>query len=169
VNHSHKPIPNVSIWSKEMSEIQEFLVAHIQTIFDGDFEAYRQSCVPELSLYEWHVTPHRIDGLEFHEFMLSEAGREDTAAIALDPNPSDEQVGEKIRMRFDLANYREQVYAGCAICSYTILISRGTATGVLVSNYNESRVLVSTDDGWKVAHVHKSPSWKAPFQSPPVE
>jgi hypothetical protein len=151
-----------------MTEIRKFLEAHIQSIFDGDFEAYRQSCVPELSLYEWHVTPHRIDGLDFHEFMLSEAGREDTAAIALDPHPAEKQTGTQTRVRFDLANYREQQYGDCAICSYTMLISRGTSAGVLVSSYNESRVLVSTDNGWKVAHVHKSPSWQAPFQPPPI-
>jgi hypothetical protein len=147
-----------------MSEIRSLLETHLNTIFDGDIDAYKASTVPELTLYEWHVTPHRIEGIPFHEFVMAEAKRDDTAGIALDPHPELAEDVEKARVRFDLANYKEQVYENTAICSYTMLISKGSSAGVRVSSYNESRVLVRIDKAWKVVHVHKSPSWNAPFQ-----
>lgn len=149
-----------------MSEIRELLERHLGSIFDADLDTYHASCVPDLTLYEWYVTPHRIEGLPFHDFMMLEAGRDDTAGIALDPRPVEGGPADKARLRFDLANYREQRYSDAAICSYTLLISKGTAEGVIVQSYNESRVLVRQNGAWRVAHVHKSPSWHAPFQPP---
>jgi hypothetical protein len=149
-----------------MTEIRPIIERHLAAIFDNDVEAYHASTVPELSLYEWHVTPHRIDGWPFHDFMMAEASRKDTAGLALDPHPPEGTTGTSTRVHFELANYREQVYGDAAICSYTLLISRGTERGVRVLSYNESRVLIRHDDGWKVVHVHKSPSWQAPFQAP---
>ncbi|TFH37688.1 MAG: protein kinase [Anaerolineales bacterium] len=149
-----------------MSEMRPIIERHLAAIFSNDIDAYHASTVPELSLYEWHVTPHRIDGWPFHDFMLSEVARDDTAGIALDPHPTDFPTENKARLHFELANYREQVYGDAAICCYTLLISRGTEAGVRVLSYNESRVLIQHPDGWKVVHVHKSPSWKAPFQPP---
>jgi Calcium/calmodulin dependent protein kinase II association domain len=149
-----------------MSEIREWLEVHIQSIFDADVAAYHATTVEDLTIYEWHVTPHRIEGLPFHDFMLAEAGREDSAALALEPSAHTSNPVEDERVRFDLANYREQVYGDTAICSYTMLISRGTRSGVRVTSYNESRVLIRFEAGWRVVHVHKSPSWSAPFQPP---
>ncbi len=151
-----------------MPEIRPILERHLAAIFANDVEAYHASTVPELSLYEWHVTPHRIDGWPFHDFMMAEVAREDTAGMALDPHPTDPTPGDDPRVHFELSNYREQVYDLAAVCSYTLLISRATSRGVTVLSYNESRVLIKFEGTWKVVHVHKSPSWKAPFQ-PPVD
>lgn len=149
-----------------MNDVRKFLEEHLQAIFDGDVAKYRATTVDDLSLYEWYVTPQRIDGIPFHEFMMKEAGRADTAGMALDPHPLGTTPAEKARVRFDLANYLEQHYGGIVICSYTMLISKGTSAGVKVQSYNESRILVDIDREWKVVHVHKSPSWNAPFQPP---
>lgn len=139
------------------------LERHLQSILDGDLEAYHATTVPELTLYEWYVTPHRIDGLPFHDFLMAEAARPESATTALDP--SGVSGGDKSRQRFDLSNYSEQVYGEAAICSYTLLISRAGTQAVTVRAHNESRVLVRSDGAWKVVHVHKSPAWKAPFES----
>lgn len=147
-----------------MSEIRTFLEQHLQSIFDHDRDAYHASTTPDLTLYEWYITPHRINGLPFHDFMMAEAARDDTATLALDPNPDQGQAEGKTRIRFDLANYHEQQYGDTAICSYTLLLSKGSSSGVVVQSYNESRVLVRFESQWKVVHVHKSPSWAAPFQ-----
>lgn len=149
-----------------MSEVREFLEGHLESIFAGDVDAYHASTVPDLSIYEWHITPHRIDGLPFHDFMISESQREGSAAVALDPAPEADQAAGDVHVRFDLANYKEQRYGDTAVCCYTLLLSRGTASGVKVLSYNESRVLVRIDGRWKVVHVHKSPDWRAPFQQP---
>jgi hypothetical protein len=147
-------------------EIESFLRHHLESIFANDIDAYHAATAEDLSLYEWYVTPQRIDGLPFHDFMMTESGRSDTAGMALDPHPSGAGPEDKARVRFDLANYREQRYGDTVVCSYTMLISKGTSSGVEVQSYNESRVLVKLDGAWKVVHVHKSPSWNAPYQPP---
>ena len=149
-----------------MSDMRPLLEQHLAAIFANDIEAYHTSTVPELSVYEWHVAPHRIDGWPFHDFMMAEASREDSAGMALDPSPAGLDPSQDARVHFELCNYREQVYGDAAICSYTLMISRGTARGVRVISYNESRVLIRFGESWKVVHVHKSPSWMAPFQPP---
>jgi hypothetical protein len=98
--------------------------------------------------------------------MMTEAARSDTAGLALDPLPASGTPADKVRLRFDLANYKEQQYGDTAICTYTALVSRGTPAGVRVLSYNETRVIVRQGDAWKVVHVHRSPSWPAPFQPP---
>jgi hypothetical protein len=147
-----------------MSEIRAFLEKHLQAIFDGDLETYHATTVPELTLYEWYITPHRIDGLAFHDFMMTEGARADTTSSPLVPDLRG--WSEKPRTRFDLASYSEQRYGEAAIATYTMLISQSTPQGVFVNSHNESRVLVRFHEGWKVVHVHKSPAWNAPFQPP---
>lgn len=149
-----------------MSEVRSFLECHLQSIFESDSLTYHETTAENLTLYEWYVTPHRIEGLSFHDFMMAEAGRDDTAGLALDPHPEGSSMQDKGRVRFDVANYQEQIFGESAVCSYTMLISKGTDSGVEVLSYNESRVLVKIDGSWKVVHVHKSPSWNAPFQPP---
>ena len=157
----------------DTENVRSVLERHLQSILDCDVNAYHASTVPELSLYEWYVTPHRIDGLGFHDFLMTESARPDTPATALDPSgragsapdkvPS--EAREKARERFDLANYREQLYGDCAVCCYTLLISRATSQGTTVRSHNETRVFVQRDGVWKVVHVHKSPAWNAPHQA----
>lgn len=143
------------------SDVREFLERHLQAIFESDLETYHATTVPELTLYEWYVTPHRIDGIPFHDFQMSEAGRTDTTSTPLVPDA--EGLPQKPRTRFDLAHYAEQRYGDTAIACYTLLISQSTPRGVVVRSYNESRVLVKFAEGWKVVHVHKSPSFKTPL------
>jgi Calcium/calmodulin dependent protein kinase II association domain len=154
-----------------MSEVRAFLEKHLQAIFDGDVDHYRGTAVPELTLYEWYVTPHRIDGLPFHDFMMTEARRAGATpmtctALADSALTTSEQTRSLARTRFDLANYQEQRYGDTVIASYTLLVSQSTERGVVVRSHNESRVLINFPDGWKVVHVHKSPAWNAPFQPP---
>ncbi len=134
-----------------MSEVRSFLERHLQSVFESDTPTYHETTDANLTLYEWYVTPHRIEGLPFHDFMMTEASR---------AHPEGSSPQDKGRVRFDLANYQEQVFGESAVCSYTLLISKGTASGVEVLSYNERKI----DGSWKVVHVHKSPSWNAPFQ-----
>ena len=150
----------------ETESLRPTLERHLQSILDCDIGAYHATTVPELSLYEWYVTPHRIDGLDFHDFLMAEAARTDSRATALDPAGRSGEASEKARQRFDLANYSEQVYGDCAVCCYTLLVSRATSDGTVVRSHNETRVLVRLDGAWKVVHAHKSPAWNAPFSAP---
>jgi len=143
-------------------EIYTFLTRHLQAIMDNDIEAYHTTTSADLTLYEWWVTPHRIDGLPFHDFMMTENERRGAVF-----GSKAEQAGDtkKLPARFDLANLHIQRYGDTAIASYTLLLSTGLADGVKVASHNESRVMVKLEGGWQVVHVHKSPAWPAPAAS----
>jgi len=138
-----------------MEEIETFLRRHLQGIQENDVAAYHETTSPELTLYEWWVTPHRIDGLPFHEFMMTANAEKGTVFGA-------EAKGEKAKTRFDLSNLHIQRYGDAAIASYTLLVSTAAQDGVKVATHNESRVIVKVEGAWKVVHVHKSPAYHAP-------
>lgn len=130
-------------------EIWDFLDRHLQSIFTHDAETYRATTSEELSLYEWFVTPHRLDGLDFHFFMVEH----NWSGITGD-------------FRYDLLEPRLQRYGDTAVVSYTFMLTTSQDGVVQQQTHNESRVLVRSDGAWKVVHVHKSPSWQAP-KAPP--
>lgn len=141
-------------------EVHEFLKGHLQSIMENDMDTYHATTSEELTLYEWWVTPHRIDGIPFHDFMMTESARRG-AIFGEEADPE-----EKSSTRLDLANLHIQRYGDTAIASYTMMLSTGLPTGVKVSTHNESRVMVKQGGQWQVVHVHKSPTWPAPHTQP---
>lgn len=129
--------------------IWDTLHRHLKSIFEQDAATYAETTSPELSLYEWFVTPHRLDGLDFHTFMIEH-------------NWSGANQG----YRYDLLEPRLQVYGDTAIVSYTFMLSLARENGVEHRTHNESRVLIRQGDRWRVVHVHKSPTWRAPLNEP---
>ena len=144
---------------KRDEEIYKFLLEHLNSIYNNDIPTYHATTSEDLTLYEWWVTPHRLEGLPFHDFMMAESERRGTVFGAEVINQA---VSDAPRTRFDLANLNIQRYGGTAIASYTLLTSTGTDEGVNVAAHNESRVMVKLDGTWKVVHVHKSPAYRAP-------
>jgi ketosteroid isomerase-like protein len=136
-------------------EIQEFLVKHLKSIQENDIATYHETTAEDLTLYEWWVTPHRIDGMPFHEFMMTSNAQRGTVFGA---------EGEaRSTTRFDISNLHIQRYGDTAIASYTLLVSAATLEqGVKVAAHNETRVAVKLGGAWKIVHVHKSPAWQAP-------
>ncbi len=139
-------------------EIYDFLSRHLKAVQENDMAGYHETTAEDLTLYEWWVTPHRIDGLPFHEFMMESNAERGTVFGA--------DTTEKAVIRFDLANLSVQRYGDTAIASYTLLISTALPDGVQVAAHNESRVIVKQSGKWKVVHVHKSPAWPAPHVAP---
>ena len=139
-------------------EVRDFLLRHLKAIQGNDIPGYHETTADELTLYEWWVTPQRIDGLPFHEFMMASNAERGTVFGA--------DVEGKAATRFDLSNLHIQRYGEAAIASYTLLVSTALPEGVQVAAHNESRVLVKQAGKWKVVHVHKSPAWPAPHTQP---
>lgn len=137
------------------NEIHEFLLKHLLSIQENNIPEYHETTADDLTLYEWWVTPHRLDGIPFHEFMMTSNSSRGSVFGA-------EDKGRKAQSRLDLANLHIQRYGDTAIASYTLLISTALPEGVKVAAHNESRVIVKIDGMWKVVHVHKSPAWPAP-------
>ena len=52
-------------------EVYDFLLRHLKSVQENDISAYHETTASDLTLYEWWVTPNRIDGLPFHEFMMT--------------------------------------------------------------------------------------------------
>ena len=125
----------------EQQEIWAFLHRHLESIFSRDSETYRETTADDLSLYEWFVTPHRQDGLDFHYFMIDHGWS-----------------GPDVNYRYDLLEPRLQRYGDTAIVTYTFMLTRVEEGGISHRVHNESRVLVKKDGAWKVVHVHKSPA-----------
>ena len=140
-------------------DIITFLKKHLQSIQENDTRTYDETTAEDLTLYEWWITPHRIEGLPFHEFMMSSNAERGTVFGA-------EGKG-KTTTRYDLSNLHIQNYGDTVIASYTLLISTASPEGVKVASHNESRVMVKLNGTWKVVHVHKSPAWQA-TQGPPA-
>jgi len=140
-------------------EIHDFLTHHFTSVMENNIAAYHASTHEDLTLYEWWVTPHRIDGLPFHAFMINENARRGTVFGA-------DAEGDKAR--FDFANLKIQRYGDTAIASYTLLLTTGTAEGTTTVAHNESRVMIKFDGQWQVVHVHKSPAWSAPHSQAQV-
>ena len=131
-------------------EIWDALHRHLDSIFAGVSKTYAETTSDDLSLYEWWVTPHRQDGLDFHRFMID-----------------NRWSGAGDKWRYDLLEKRCQRYGShdatsVAIVSYTFMLSTVTEAGIRHQMHNESRVLVKLDGVWKVVHVHKSPAHKLP-------
>jgi Calcium/calmodulin dependent protein kinase II association domain len=139
-------------------EVYDFLVRHLKSVQENDISAYRETTASDLTLYEWWVTPNRMDGLPFHEFMMTSNAQSGTVFGS--------DVKQKAETRFDLSNLCIQRYGDMAIASYTLLISTALPEGVQVVSHNESRVMVKQAGKWKVVHVHKSPAWPAPHVQP---
>jgi ketosteroid isomerase-like protein len=131
--------------NEQEQEIWNFLDRHLRSIFTHDAEAYRATTSSDLSLYEWFVTPHRLDGLDFHFFMIEQGWS-----------------GIETDYRYDLLEPRLQLYDNTAIVSYTFMLSIAKEDGIRHSLHNETRVLIRRDSDWQVVHVHKSPAWRAP-------
>ena len=126
-------------------EIWVFLQRHLQSIFTQDAETYRATTSEALSLYEWFVTPHRQDGLDFHFFMIEHGW-----------------AGTSGDFRYDLLEPRLQLFGDTAVVSYTFMLTIAEPDGITHRSHNESRVLVKSEKAWQVVHVHKSPAWQAP-------
>lgn len=144
------------------AEVRAFLIRHLEAIQQNDIDTYHATTSPDLTLYEWWVTPHRIEGLPFHDYMMVENEKRGTVFGA----ETDSQQSELARPRLDLSNLKIQHYGDCAVASYTMLVSSSTPQGVRVIAHNESRVIVKREGEWQVVHVHKSPAWLAPHTRP---
>ena len=121
---------------------------NLQSIWDGDAEAYRATTVEDVSFFEWYISPQRIDGLDFHLREL--AVHKDVVG-----------GGQGSRVEHEILQPRVQVYGDTAIVTYTLLVRAVSDDGVVHKSHNETRVFHNFGSAdapqWKLVHCHKSP------------
>lgn len=124
---------------------------HLQSIWDGDAEAYRATTTEDVSFFEWYISPQRIDGLSFH---LREIAVH-SAVIAGASQPGGQ------RIEHEVLQPRVQVYGDTAIITYTLFIRALGPDTVTHKSHHETRVFHNfgnaTTPDWKLVHCHKSP------------
>jgi hypothetical protein len=122
-------------------KLWNFLAKHLKAIYTGDINFYRQSCIEDLTLYEWFVTKNRIDGLDFHEFMMK-----------------NDWAKSQESFEITLLNKKAQIFGSVAVLTYTMLLSIKKDSSITHKSINETRVVAEIEGSLKVVHVHKSPA-----------
>jgi ketosteroid isomerase-like protein len=112
----------------------------LSAMYSGDAEAYTALVSEDVSAFEPHIAPYRMDGLPFHLDMIASgaAGK-----------PS----------RLDILTPRVQVYGDCGVVTYTLLktfLSDGAPA--VFQRMNEARIFAKIEGNWKMVHLHKSPA-----------
>ncbi len=120
---------------------------NLQSIWDGDVDAYRATTSEDVTFFEWYISPQRIDGLDFH---LRELAVHKTV------------IGEgSQRIEHEVLQPRVQLYGSTAVVTYTLLIRAIGPGGVQHKSHNETRVFhdfgTELNPEWKLVHCHKSP------------
>ena len=52
------------------TELLTLLDRHLKSIWEGDLDTYRATTGPDVTFFEWYISTQRIDGLDFHLFMI---------------------------------------------------------------------------------------------------
>ncbi|MCO6452315.1 MAG: nuclear transport factor 2 family protein [Caldilineales bacterium] len=134
-------------------ELLELLDRHLQSIWQGDAEAYKRTTAEDVSFFEWYISPQRIDGIDFHFREI----RVHAAVLA-------GAVNDEATIEHEILQPRVQIYGDTAIVTYTLMLRssrRGNAGGVSHKSHNETRVFHNFGDhatpDWRLVHCHKSP------------
>ncbi len=132
-------------------QLLDLLDRSLQTIWDGDADAYAALTSEDVSFYEWYISPQRIDGLDFHlrEILVHRTtvgGADDTTDLHIE---------------HEILQPRIQVYGDTAIITYTLFVRAVQGGRVQHLSHNESRVYhnfgAADAPDWKLVHCHKSP------------
>lgn len=125
----------------------DILHRNLQSIWDGDVDAYRATTSEDVTFFEWYISPQRIDGLDFHlrelavhRLVMAEGGQQ---------------------IEHEVLQPRVQVYGGTAVITYTLMVRATGPGGVQHKSHNETRVFhnfgTERRADWKLVHCHKSP------------
>ena len=133
--------------------IMDVLNRNLQSIWDGDVEAYRATTAEDVSFFEWYISPVRIDGLDFHL-------RELRVHSAVVSGGATDEEGES-HVEHEILQPRVQVYDDTAVVTFTLMIRAASGAGVVHKSHNETRVFhnfgAAGAPEWKLVHCHKSP------------
>ena len=112
----------------------------LDSIREGDWEAYQQLCDATLTCFEPETRGHLVEGLEFHRFYFELGGHLGPHAHTI--------CAPHVRMLGENA----------ALVCFTRLVQRLGADGQPQTvRFAESRVWQRIDGRWQHVHFHRSP------------
>lgn len=116
--------------------------AMLESVVKGDWQAYADSCSPELSCFEAETEGLLVNGLEFHRFYFDLPSESSSA-----PSP----------VTVTMARPHLRWLAETAVVlSYTRLTQRLINGEPVTSRCCETRIWQQQQGEWKQVHVHRS-------------
>jgi len=135
-------------------EVLAVMERNLQSIWDGDVAAYRETTSEDCTFFEWYISPQRIDGLDFHLRELR------VHRLVVGGGPT--QLGsDDHTLEHEVLNPHVQVYGSTAIVTFTLMVRAASPGNVVHKSHNETRVFHDFGNAekpeWKLVHCHKSP------------
>jgi len=135
-------------------EVLAVMERNLQSIWDGDVAAYRETTSDDCTFFEWYISPQRIDGLDFHLRELR------VHRLVVGGGPT--RLGsEDQTLEHEVLNPHVQVYGPTAIVTFTLMVRAASPGNVVHKSHNETRVFhdfgTAEKPEWKLVHCHKSP------------
>jgi ketosteroid isomerase-like protein len=127
-------------FTAEQRDLLEVVWHMLYAIDHGDVSAYEAACTPDLTCFEPEISPHRIDGLNFHRSLMT-ASRSNPGAAPI---------------HFEMLTPSVQIYGDAGIVTYTRLRTYDDGGRMRWHSCNETRVFVRQEGQWKMAHFHRS-------------
>ncbi|MEM7312085.1 MAG: DUF4440 domain-containing protein [Planctomycetota bacterium] len=126
-----------------MSEdaIQQVLQLNYQlldAISAADWKTYEKLCDPTLTCFEPEARGQLVEGMDFHRFYFELGGVEGLHNTTI-TSPHVRLLGEDV-----------------AVVCYVRLLQHQPGGNTKTGRYEETRVWVHTEDGWKHVHFHRS-------------
>ena len=105
-------------------EVLAVMERNLQSIWDGDVAAYRETTSDDCTFFEWYISPQRIDGLDFHLRELR------VHRLVVGGGPT--QLGsEDHTLEHEALTPHVQVYGSTAIVTFTLMV-RAASPGNVV-------------------------------------
>jgi ketosteroid isomerase-like protein len=112
----------------------------LESIVEGNWEAYSQLCDPTLTCFEPEALGQLVEGMDFHKFYFE-----------LDRKPNR-------KVQTTLASPQVRIMGDTALVCYVRLTQSLDASGAPVTRaVEETRVWHKQNGSWKHVHFHRSP------------
>lgn len=112
----------------------------LESIVDGNWEAYAELCDPNLTCFEPEANGCLVEGMDFHRYYFT----------------LERPTGQKVNTT--LASPHIRILGDVALINYVRLTQRLDASGVPhTHSAEESRVWQRQNGAWKMVHFHRSP------------
>ena len=126
-------------------EILALNQAMLESVMQGDWQAYSAVCCPSISCFEADAKGHLVEGLAFHQFYFPS-------------QPANQEEGsDSAKVTVTMASpHLRWLSDHAVVLSYTRLVQRYSHGEAVTTSCNETRIWQQLDGSWKQVHMHRS-------------